>query len=113
MGSIVSGMLNQTIDRISSTTRDAYGDETKSIVWENVPCRWQHSQSRALSNVLGTAIISVEAGSYTAKAWLYPEYEDIQKEYIITKDDEDYKIMSIEKHYSLEGDLDHIVLVLE
>lgn len=106
MGSIVSGMLNQTIDRISSVTRDAYGDEIQSIVWENVPCRWELSQSRTMSNV-------VEKIEYTARTWLYPEYEDITKEYIVTKNSEDYKILKIEKHYSLEGELDHIVLVLE
>jgi hypothetical protein len=106
MGSIISGLCNQTIDRISSVTTDAYGDKTKSTVWENIPCRWELSQSRTLSP-------SAEIQNYTARAWLYPEYEGVEKTYIVTKEDEDYHIMKIEKHYSLEGELDHIVLVLE
>ena len=106
MGSLVSGLLNQTIDKISSITRDAYGDITKSTIWEDVPCRFELSISRTQGTV-------VEILSYRARAWLYPDYSDIAKEYIITKDDEDYKILNIEKHYNLEGEMDHIVLVLE
>jgi hypothetical protein len=106
MGSLLSGMLNQTIDKISSITRDAYGDITKSTVWENVPCRFEISTLR-------TQGTTTEVLSYRARAWLYSDYSDIAKEYIVTKDSEDYKIAAIEKHYNLEGELDHIVLVLE
>jgi len=106
VGSLISGLANQTIDKISSVTRDGFGDEVKETVWENVPCRFEISTTRSVGG-------NVERLSYTARAWLYPDYEDIAKEYIITKDDEDYKIQNIEKYYNLEGELDHIVLVLE
>jgi hypothetical protein len=106
MGSLVSGLLNQNIDTVSSVVRDAYGDETKSTIWENVPCRFEIATLR-------TQGTTVEVLSYRARAWLYSDYEDIAKEYIVTKDDEDYKISAIEKHYNLEGELDHIVLILE
>lgn len=104
--SIVAGMLRQTIDKISSVTRDAYGDEVKETVWENVPCRFEIATLRTVGG-------NIERLSYSARAWLYSDYSSIAKDYIITKDDEDYKISDIEKHYNLEGELDHIVLVLE
>lgn len=116
MGSLLSGLLNQTIDKISSVTTDAYGDVTKSSMWENVPCRFELASLRSLgssSGRFGFSTTTVELPSYRARAWLYPEYVSITRNYIITKDDEDYRISSIEKHYNLEGELDHLVLVLE
>lgn len=104
--SLLSGLINQTLQKISSITKDAYNNEVKTIVYENIPCRFQMAQSRKQGVV-------VEAISYTAKVWLYPEYDNIEKDYVVTQDDKDYKILKIEKHYSLGGDLDHISLILE
>jgi len=114
--SLVSGLLNQTLQKISSVTVNAYGDETKTIVYENIPCRFQMSQSRDLGfSIMRRAQTSsgVERMSYTAQVWLFPEYDNIRETDVVTQDDEDYKILKVEKLYSLEGEVDHIVLILE
>jgi len=41
MSSLVAGLLNQTIDTIYSTSSSGYGDKTETILYTNIPCRWQ------------------------------------------------------------------------
>jgi len=102
--SLLDGLANQTIDTISSVTRDAYSKETLTTVYLNVPCRWQESTVRSQS-------ILSEKLDYDIIAWIAPTYT-ILSSYIVTKDSENYKIVKIRKHYDLAGTLDHISLLL-
>jgi hypothetical protein len=102
--SLISGLTNQTIDSISSVSRNAYNKETKTEVYSSVPCRWQHAVDRNQSSIS-------EKLDYDIVAWLEPDYS-IESSYIITKDEKDYKIVKINEHYDLSGELDHISLFL-
>lgn len=102
--SLISGLLHQYIDTISSVTKDKYGDETSTAVYTDVPCRWT-SERRLIS----TAETSIEAVEITA--WLPPEY-NIEYDYRVVKDGVTYKIASVEKYYDLDGVLDHLKVVL-
>jgi hypothetical protein len=103
--SLVDPFLNQSIDSISSTTRNAYGKETLTVVYENVPCRWQYAK---MKNIEGQA----EVLDYKVVVWFQPDYSDIKTNYIITQDNEKYKIVKIEKNYDLMGNLDHLEVYL-
>lgn len=103
--SLIQPFLNQEITSISSTTRDAYGKETLTTVYENVPCRWQEAKLR---NVSGEA----DTLDYRVVVWIQPDFTDVKTNYIITKDGERFKIIFIEKNFNLEGELDHLVLYL-
>lgn len=103
--SLVDPLLNQTLDSVYSSVRNAYGKETLSLVYENIPCRWQFAKLREISGV-------AEVLDYRVVVWLQPMYEDIMANYIIQQGTEKYKISRIEKNYNLEGQLDHVVLYL-
>lgn len=103
--SLVSGLLNQVIDTISSVSRNEYNKETLTTVYSDIPCRWQESKIRRQTNVM-------ENLDFNIIAWLDPDY-DIESSYIVTKGSKNYKIKNIGKHYDLSGKLDHISLYLE
>lgn len=103
--SLVTGLMNQTIDTISSVSRNAYNKETLTTVYSDVPCRWQESTIRKQANIAETLDFSIIV-------WLEPDYT-IESSYIVTKDSKNYKIKRINKHYDLAGVLDHISLYLE
>jgi hypothetical protein len=103
--SLIDGMINQTIDTISSVSRNAYGKETLTTVYSDVPCRWQESTVRSHT-------ILAEKLDYDITVWLLPTY-NILSSYIVTKDSQDYKIVKIRKHHALSGELDHISLLLK
>jgi len=102
--SLVSGLLNQNIDSISSVSLDGYGDSTPTIVYSNVPCRWEEKVERVISPTLGIMESSVSV-------WLLPVYE-VEYNYVIIKGSETYKMVSREYKYDITGRHDHTKLYL-
>ena len=102
---IVDNFMNQTIDTISSVTRDAYNKETLTTVYSDVKCRWQKSKMKSISALSDTL-------EYRVIVWIPSDYTDITTSHIVTQDSEKYKIVNIENEVNLEGELDHIVLYL-
>jgi len=100
--SLISGLLNHTIDYIKSVSLDGYGDETTSIVYSDVPCRWVDSVKVITDR-------DARLRQVRAEVWILPEYE-VQSTYEIVKDSETYKIVGIEKRYTLSGEHDHTKL---
>jgi hypothetical protein len=103
--SLISGLVKQKIDYIYSITRDAYGDKTLTLEYQSIPCRWQEKIQQVIDK-------DGEEKKSSVEVWIYPKYSSIQHDWQITKDSEDYFVVSIEKKYDLGGNLDHIKLFL-
>jgi len=102
--SLVAGLVNQTVDSISSTTENGYGDLSETTVYTSVPCRWWESAGRVYDETMNLR-------DYKIEMWLLPSYP-IYYNYIVTKDSESYKIVKIENRVDLAGQLDHIKVYL-
>ena len=102
--SLISGLLNQTIDTVYSITLDGYGDSTRTIVYRDVPCRW-------IETIKVIADKEARLRQARVEVWILPDY-DIKSTYEIVKDSETYKIVGIEKRYTLSGVHDHTKLYL-
>lgn len=103
--SLISGLLNNTIDYVKSITLDGYGDATRTTVYRDVPCRW-------IETVRVIADKDARLRQARVEVWLLPDY-NIESTYEIVKDSETYKIIGIEKRYTLSGVHDHTKLYLE
>jgi hypothetical protein len=103
--SITDGLMNQTIDAISSVTINQYNDKTLSTKYEDVKCRWQETIGRTVNK-------DGEEVSYTVTAWIPAKYDDIDYDWRIERDYEIYTVVGITKHISLQGEIDHIRLFL-
>lgn len=103
--SLVTGLLNQTINTIYSTTLNKYSDRVQTIVYSNVRCRWEEKTS---------VIVGKDAQEKVAKinVWILPQYT-ILEDYEIKKGGKTYKIIGVEDRIDLGGDKDHIRLWLE
>jgi len=103
--SLMDGYLNQMIDHIYSVTRNRYGDATFKIEYSDVPCRWVKKVTQVLGpnneEVLSRVVV-----------WLPLEYESIKHDWKITKDSEDYYVLSSESKVDLDGNVDHVKLFL-
>jgi len=104
--SITAGLLNNSIDYIYSTTKNAYGKLVTTTVYHDVQCRWEEGTLKDLSNV-------AEALDYDIRVYLSPEYNTILESYVIEKDSLKYKIVKIRKPRDLAGEIDHVVLYLK
>ena len=102
--SLISGMTNQVLDYVYSVTTNIYNDATRTLVYTNLPCRWQPKV---------TNIIDKTGKEITSKieVWIEPTYT-IGSDYEFVKDSETYKIAVKEDKYDLTGNLDHIKLYL-
>ncbi len=102
--SLISGLLNQKVDYIKSTTVDGYGDVSSTIVYRDVPCRWVNKIS---------VILNKEAQLIQSRAqiWILPKYS-VSSTYEIVKGSETYKIVGIEEKYNLSGVHDHTKIYL-
>lgn len=103
--SLVAGLLNQSIDMLSSVTTDGWGDITKVSKYSDVPCRWEPVQGTVLTRENEEVI-------YQVAVWFDNNISDIDYDWIITKSGRDYRILSIQNEYDLGGDLDHILVFL-
>jgi len=103
--SIVSGLLNQTIDSISSFTLDGYGDKSFKEIYTFVNCRWQERLQ---------IIISDKGEEITSKVevWMLSKYSDIKYGWKIVKDDETYMVVGKAIAYNLSGQPEYLKLYL-
>jgi len=103
--SILEGLLGQTIDTIAKTSTNGYGDVTQTIIYTNISCRWQNITERIVNNVN-------EEVTATIKIWLLPAYSDVLYSYQIVQNSKTYNIQLIKDVYDLDGNLDHIKMLL-
>ena len=103
--SLLSGLDNQNIDSIVSTTVDGYGVSTQTTEYTDVSCRWQDTTERITNNDNKEVIT-------TAKIWLLPAYTDITYNYQIIRNSKTYTIQLIKNIIDLDGNLDHIKMFL-
>lgn len=102
---LLSGLANQNIDSISSVTQDRYGDDTETVEFVNVPCRWQQSMQRIVDSEAEDIVSNVQV-------WVFPDYEDIDNGWKLTKGTKTYTVAQKESRYDLAGKLDHVKLFL-
>lgn len=102
--SLATAFFNQTINSIYSVSIDGRNNKTTTVVYSNVPCRWNSSSKRILDNNNEVQISTIEC-------WISSSYT-IQYDYQITKDNKIYRIVRIDEKYDLAGNIDHIKLFL-
>lgn len=98
--SIISGLLNQTLTSISSVTKDGFGDISSTVVYSDIPCRFQEMIEQ---EVLATG----EVVTYTVKMFLYPDI-DIRKGYSVVYNLKTYTVQKVNPKYDLDGEKDHL-----
>jgi hypothetical protein len=103
--SLVAGLCNQNIDYVKSIVRTVHGDTTATVVYKDVPCRWQEATNKLIA-------IGAVTKEYSVEVWLTPDY-DIKETYEIKKGTETYKIVNLSKKYDLAGKHDHTKLLLK
>ena len=102
--SIIAGLFNQTIDFIYSTSTDGYGDETLTLVYSSVPCRWQEVSVQVVTGIS-------EVKESKVSVWI-PSGYSIEYNYQIVKGTETYMVVSIDNKYNISGTIDHVRLYL-
>ena len=102
---IVSGFFNQNINYIYTVTTDGWGDTTLATTYEDVPCRWQESVGRIVSE-------TEDVKKYAVEAWINPEYT-IAEDDQVNKGDRTYRVIKRIDSYDIFGNKDHIKLYLE
>jgi len=102
--SIISGLLNQNIDTVSSTSKDKYNDVTLTTVYSDLECRWEEKIGRTIGK-------DAEEKTYTVEVWIMPDYT-VNHDYIITKDSKTYRVVGKENRYNLNGEIDHVKLFI-
>lgn len=103
--SIASGFFRQTIDNIYSIARDKYGDKTATEEYNTVPCRWQEKIQQVIDK-------NGEEKKSRVEVWVSSDYSSISHDWKITRNSEDYYVISIENRVNLDGNVDHIKLFL-
>jgi len=102
--SLIAGLTNQTIDYVYSTTIDGYNDVTRTLVYTDLPCRWQPKLEVIYR---GTS----EEKTSRVQVWIEPSYT-IGDLYEFVQGSETYKVGIKEDKYDLDGQHDHIKLYL-
>ena len=104
--SLVSGLLNQTVTSISSVSKDEYGDDTTTVLHQNVACRWEDKIVKLVrnndSNVRENADI-IEAQS---EMWVESDIS-IDYNYIVVRNGKNYKVIEFKENIDLSGNHDH------
>ncbi|MBU0958538.1 MAG: hypothetical protein KKB31_01205 [Nanoarchaeota archaeon] len=100
MSSIIAPLLNQTIDYVKKISVDGYGDETYTVIYSDVPCRWQEEITQEI-------LINGQVVTYTIKAFLLPNY-DLKENFRVIKDSKNYTIRKIDHKYDISGTKDHL-----
>ena len=104
--SLVDNLLNHP-DPLDfySVTKDKYGDNTRTLVYSNVRCRWNEKKTVVVSRS-GEELVS------TIIVWILPEYT-IEEDYEIIKNNKLYKIASVSDKYDIFGVKDHVKIYLK
>jgi hypothetical protein len=103
--SIFSGLMNQTIDYIYSSTTDGWGDITLATLYSAVPCRFQERIGRLVDE-------TKDVIEYKVEAWIDNSYT-IDQDYEVKKGTRTYRVVKYVDQYDLFGNKDHIKLFLE
>lgn len=97
---LISGLLNQEITTISSTTKDGYGRATKTAVYSDVKCRWQEGFQEVLDKNGAQVLAKIEV-------WLPDKIDDelvtIAIDYIFLYGNVEYKVITFSNHYDILG----------
>ena len=102
--SLISAFVNNTITTISSATTDAYNDKTLTMVYENIPCRWEEAMNE-------TAKVNGMMVEFGVRCWLLPSYE-IKSDYHFLFEGNSYEVVGLEKYRDVSGKHDHTVVYL-
>ena len=102
--SIISNVLHNSIDTIQLVTLDAYNTRNNTVVYSDVPCRWE-KKTNIITNRDAIPQIS------TVEVWMLPDY-DITYNHEFIVDDEVYKIVGIDTRRDLNGQIDHLKVFL-
>jgi len=97
--SIVTGLLNQSIDTIYSISQDGYGDVTETTLYTDTSCRWQDIFEQ---EVLATG----KTITYNVKVWLFPDVV-VREGYRFVKDNKTYTAKKLNMKYDLDGNKSH------
>jgi hypothetical protein len=102
--SIAKGLLQQRVS-VYKLTKDSYSDTTRTLVYSEIPARFEKAQRKVLNS-------SGEEVLCSAEAWLLPEYIVNEFDNEIYKDEKYYRIVAIETRTDLSGNTDHLKLFL-
>jgi hypothetical protein len=107
--SLISGLLNQEITTISSTTKDGYGRATKTTVYSDVKCRWQEGFQEVLDKNGAQVLAKIEV-------WLPDRIDDelvtIAIDYIFLYNSVEYKVITFSNHYDISGTREFVKVYL-
>lgn len=95
--SLISNLLGQTV-AVYSVVEDGYGDETKTLVYSAMPCRFQNKIEKVIGKT-GDEEVS------RAQLWYETTYT-ININYQIYYESEYYIIVSKEAKIDLDGNID-------
>jgi|YNPNPStandDraft_1061719.scaffolds.fasta_scaffold55765_2 hypothetical protein len=95
----ILSLLNQLLD-VYTTTKDLYGDITRSSKYLSVPCRFQFSNQKTIGD-RGDEVVS------SCQVWLPYTWNDvsinIESTDVIVYNDKEYKIISIQNGVDIGG----------
>jgi len=107
--SIVSGLLNQLITTISSTTIDGYGAKTKTTAYSNIKCRWQEKFQTVLDSKGQEVVAKIQT-------WLPDTHNgsvvSIDIDYIFTYNGTEYTVIAYTNHVNMAGEREYIKVFL-
>lgn len=95
--------FHQTVSAIKQETRDKWGDVTFSTIYTGVACRFVFDTSR-LRRIEEDE--RVDALVYIGPKW------DVQPDYIMTFEGNDYMVIKVFHEYDLFGNIDHLKITL-
>lgn len=103
--SLVTPLLCQTLTSISTVTRDGYGDETYTVSYTNVSCRWQEI-TRQLVNVSGEQVLA------RVECWIEVGHSiHIGDKFIMSG--EDYFVINYSTKYDIFGLAEYMKIYLK
>jgi hypothetical protein len=102
--SIISLFVRNTITSISSTTSDEYNDKTETVVYTNVPCRWEEVMLEKIK-------VAGEEKEFFIRCWVLPDIE-VESGYRVLYEGTTYEVVGFEKYTNVFGQQDHSVLYL-
>ena len=102
---IADGLFDQVITSIYSVSTNGYGDETLTLVFSSVPCRWQEISTQVTTGLRETKESKVSV-------WVPSEYSTILPDYRVVVGTETYIVVSVDNKYNISGTIDHVRLYL-
>ena len=104
--SLISGLLNQTVTSISSVSKDAYGDDTKTVLHSNVACRWEDKIVKLVTNNNNNVRDNADIVEARSEMWVENDIS-IDYNYVVVKDSKNYIIIEYKEGIDLSGKHDY------